>query len=121
MYIGELATRTGVPPRLLRYYEEQGLLQTRRDFKGYRLYSDDDVETVNTIRCLLSAGVPTRLISLLLPDVEPGQSPLDITIDLATRNELVGYRNRLRDRHELVSASLAAIDNYLARACYAGG
>jgi hypothetical protein len=34
MLIGELSTRTGVSQRLLRYYEEQGLLSRARDPNG---------------------------------------------------------------------------------------
>ncbi|RLP74494.1 MerR family transcriptional regulator [Mycetocola tolaasinivorans] len=116
MYIGELATRTATSPRLLRYYEKQGLLPAGRDVNGYRLYADSAIHTVETIRCLLDAGVPTRLILLLLPEVEPGQEVLDIPLDPAIRLELEGYRQRLYDRHILVAASLTAIDNYLARA-----
>jgi len=40
MRIGELATRTGVPTRMLRYYEEQGLITPRRLANGYREYDD---------------------------------------------------------------------------------
>jgi len=117
MYIGELATRTQTSPRLLRYYEEQGLLQAERDSNGYRVYGLDAVHTVETIRCLISTGVPTRLIRLLLPGVEPGRSVLDMPIDHAIRKELEGYRQRLYDRNVLVCASLTAIDDYLERTC----
>jgi hypothetical protein len=40
MRIGELAERTGVPARLLRYYEEQGLLTPARAANGYRDYGE---------------------------------------------------------------------------------
>ncbi len=50
MQIGELATRTEVPARLLRYYEDQGLLRPGRSANGYRDYEPDDVPRVLQIR-----------------------------------------------------------------------
>ncbi|MER5275169.1 MerR family transcriptional regulator [Streptomyces sp. NPDC002809] len=66
MRIGALADTTGVSPRLLRYYEEQGLLQPVRLSNGYREYSDSDVAAVRHIRTLLAAGLPTTVIAQLL-------------------------------------------------------
>jgi DNA-binding transcriptional MerR regulator len=65
--IGELSRRTGVSERLLRYYEEQGLLQPQRRPSGYREYGESDVATVLHIRNLLAAGLSTATIADLLP------------------------------------------------------
>ncbi|CAL9279362.1 MerR family transcriptional regulator [Streptomyces sp. SudanB182_2057] len=74
MRIGDLSRRTGVSVRLLRYYEEQGLLRPLRRPSGYREYSEDDVRTVQNIRTLLGAGLSTRTIGALLPCmVDDGQ------------------------------------------------
>ena len=53
LQIGEVADRTGVTQRTLRFYEEKGLLKppTRMD-GGFRLYSEDDVTRVEHIRRL---------------------------------------------------------------------
>ena len=53
LQIGEVAERTGVTQRTLRFYEEKGLLRppTRMD-GGFRLYSEDDVSRVEHIRKL---------------------------------------------------------------------
>ncbi|TET96110.1 MAG: MerR family transcriptional regulator, partial [Dehalococcoidia bacterium] len=53
LQIGEVAERTGVTQRTLRFYEEKGLLHspTRMD-GGFRLYSEDDVKRVKHIRRL---------------------------------------------------------------------
>jgi DNA-binding transcriptional MerR regulator len=67
MLIGELASRTGVSERLLRYYERCGLLESGRHANGYREYGESDVETVAAIRALLAAGLPTRIIRQVLP------------------------------------------------------
>ncbi|MFI6071487.1 MerR family transcriptional regulator [Actinoplanes sp. NPDC051343] len=69
MRIGELSGRTGVNERLLRYYEEQGLLRPDRLPSGYRVYAESDVQTVGRIRSLLTAGLSTSVIASVLPCV----------------------------------------------------
>jgi DNA-binding transcriptional MerR regulator len=64
--IGVLARRTRVSERLLRYYEEQGLLRPARAANGYREYAESDVATVGHIRVLLAAGLPTAVIAQIL-------------------------------------------------------
>ncbi|MFI6924922.1 MerR family transcriptional regulator [Nonomuraea spiralis] len=56
MRIGELAERTGVSTRSLRYYEQHGLLSARRGPNGYREYAEEDIKLVSEIRSLLSVG-----------------------------------------------------------------
>lgn len=53
LQIGEVAERTGVTQRTLRFYEERGLLKppTRME-GGFRLYSEEDVRRVEQIRRL---------------------------------------------------------------------
>ncbi|MGY2061629.1 MerR family transcriptional regulator, partial [Nocardia gipuzkoensis] len=73
MGIGELARRTGVSTRLLRYYEEQHLLAPRRTGGGHRRYPDTAPQLVERIRQLLAAGLSTAVIHEILPCVEgPG-------------------------------------------------
>jgi DNA-binding transcriptional MerR regulator len=67
MKIGDLAEATGVSTRLLRYYEEQGLLHPERSANGYRSYEFTAVEIVKQIRALLHAGLPTEVIRCALP------------------------------------------------------
>lgn len=67
MLIGELSRRTQVSPRLLRYYEAQGLLEARRGPNGYRHYDEETVVTVRQVRALLRAGLPTEAIRSVLP------------------------------------------------------
>lgn len=50
MLIGEVAARTGVTHRTLRFYEEKGLLaRPSRMEGGFRRYSEDDVRRVKEI------------------------------------------------------------------------
>ncbi|MEW2575956.1 MerR family transcriptional regulator [Streptomyces syringium] len=72
MRIGELSRRTGVSPRLLRYYEGQGLLVSERDSNDYRRYGPDAVERVTRVRELLAGGLTTEAIRDLLPCTQGG-------------------------------------------------
>ncbi|GAA0592167.1 MerR family transcriptional regulator [Streptomyces crystallinus] len=51
----------------LRYYEEQGLLESYRLDSGHRRYDDSAPAVVGRIRALLDAGLPTRVIRDLQP------------------------------------------------------
>lgn len=66
MRIGELARRTGVSVRSLRYYEQQGLLSPTRHDNDYREYSPLAEEQVKTIQLYLSLGLTTdQIVSFL--------------------------------------------------------
>jgi DNA-binding transcriptional MerR regulator len=64
--IGELAQRTGVSIRSLRYYEQQGLLAPVRHENGYREYTVFAVDQVKTIQLYLSLGLSTEQIAHFL-------------------------------------------------------
>ncbi|MBP2328470.1 DNA-binding transcriptional MerR regulator [Kibdelosporangium banguiense] len=91
MRIGELSKRTGVSPRSLRYYEEQGLLTSSRSDAGQRHYSDAEVERVSLIRQLFDAGMSSQVIAAVLPCVETPSDPDVVELAFATMT-------RVRDR-----------------------
>ncbi|WP_304451483.1 MerR family transcriptional regulator [Nocardiopsis sp. YSL2] len=95
MLIGELSERTGVSRRLLRYYEEQGLLDSTRSANGYRVYDPGAVRTVRHIRAMLDMGLTTQVIAALLPCARSGE---DAPLDLEMCPSLVGtIRRQLAD------------------------
>ena len=56
--IGELSRRVGVPPELLRAWEQRyGLLQPVRSAGGFRLYTTADANRVRSMRHYLDAGI----------------------------------------------------------------
>ncbi|MCS5713541.1 MerR family transcriptional regulator [Herbiconiux sp. CPCC 205716] len=75
MRIGELAARAGVSTRALRYYEEQGILQSSRTASGQRVYGLEAVDRVRLIQHLFSAGLASRTIAVILPCVDTGHAP----------------------------------------------
>ncbi|MFE6835005.1 MerR family transcriptional regulator [Streptomyces sp. NPDC057705] len=100
MLIGELARRTGVSERLLRYYERMGLIHSERRANGYREYDDQTVETVRRIRALLAAGLPTAIIRQVLP----------CTFDEAALRPCPGVLTNLRDRLNVLDLRAAELE-----------
>ncbi|MER7579304.1 MerR family transcriptional regulator [Kitasatospora sp. NPDC097691] len=111
MRIGELARLTGVSTRLLRYYEEQGLLQPTRTTAGYREYGEEDTVRVWQIRSLLAAGLTTRVIGELLPCATGPVPVLEACPDLLAmlRGELADLDARIDD----LTSSRLALSRYL--------
>ncbi|WP_458248763.1 MerR family transcriptional regulator [Streptomyces sp. MAI_2237] len=82
MRIGELASRTGVSIRSLRYYEEQGLLSSSRSASGQRHYTEEEVDRVAFIQRLYAAGLSSRTIAELLPCVDtPSEEHSDAALE----------------------------------------
>ncbi|MFI8851124.1 MerR family transcriptional regulator [Streptomyces sp. NPDC053499] len=113
MRIGELSERTGTPRRLLRYYEEQGLIVADRLPNGYRDYDERFVDRVLQIRGLLDAGLPTRIIKQILPCLD---KPRVIHFQDATPEMLATLEDqleRMTARVECLSRNRDAIAAYL--------
>lgn len=63
--IGEVAERTGVTQRTLRFYEEKGLLNPPERMEGgFRLYSQEDIQRIEYIRQL------QQLLGFTLADIK---------------------------------------------------
>lgn len=85
--IGEVAARTGLTQRTLRYYEDLGLLQPQRTDGGRRTYDAAALDRLYRIRLQRSLGTPVA-------DVEP------------EAGDLLGIaRSHLRDLDERIAAT----------------
>ncbi|QCR07411.1 MerR family transcriptional regulator [Brenneria rubrifaciens] len=102
MLIGELARRTGVSERMLRYYEQEGLLQPARTDAGYRDYGNAEMQVAQRIRMLSAAGLKIETIRILLPcilDNQPRFEPCQ-EVRAALRQEVGKLDEKLRDLSE---------------------
>ncbi|MGG7508483.1 MerR family transcriptional regulator [Plantibacter sp. YIM 135249] len=115
MRIGELAALTGSTPRLLRYYEEQGLLRPERGPNGYRDYGEHLVLKVQRIRGLLSAGMPLSLIHDILPCFDGDDTIYQVVPAPEIVTRLLAHRARLDAKLTCLQASRDAIDEYVLR------
>lgn len=107
MRIGEVAQRSGVSVRALRYYEERGLLTPDRSPGGQREYAEDAVDRVRFFQQLYAAGLPSRRIAELLPCVETG------TTTDEQRAMLDAERTRIQQRVDELSTALARLDELI--------
>lgn len=112
MRIGELAAKTGVSVRSLRYYEEQGLLVAQRSGSGQRHYAEVAVERVRMIQEMYAAGMTSQVIGGMLPCLATGEVSPQMVDRLAEQRERIDRSLRelqsARDRLDGVIASAAS-------------
>lgn len=110
MRIGQLAERTGVSVRSLRYYETQGLLDSSRNSGGQRVYEPEAVDRVHYLQRLYRAGLSSQAIRAVLPCLD---TPSLVSSDAAFER-LVQERDTLRTHLDEVSQTLSALEALIA-------
>ncbi|KNX37488.1 MerR family transcriptional regulator [Luteipulveratus halotolerans] len=96
MQIGEAARATRTSARSLRHYEAVGLIEPGRLANGFRDYCTSTLERVETIRFLLDAGLPVRLVAAALTrDATDGPAYHDDFLA-----EVIRFRDRIERRIE---------------------
>ncbi|ADG79063.1 Transcriptional regulator, MerR family OS=Tsukamurella paurometabola (strain ATCC 8368 / DSM/ CCUG 35730 / CIP 100753 / JCM 10117 / KCTC 9821 / NBRC 16120/ NCIMB 702349 / NCTC 13040) OX=521096 GN=Tpau_2458 PE=4 SV=1 [Tsukamurella paurometabola] len=95
MRIGELANRTGVSVRSLRYYEERELLLATRTPSGQREYPEAAVDRVIRIQELFAAGLSSAVIAQLLPCIHDVDGTPNASVTPWLADTLNGERQRI--------------------------
>jgi DNA-binding transcriptional MerR regulator len=106
--IGQLAKRSGVSVRALRYYEERGLLQAGRTPAGQRVYQESDVDRVRFYQQMYAAGLTSRNIAQLLPCIDSGHTNAE------QRAMLREQRDRIQANADELTAVLERLDGIIA-------
>ena len=107
MNIGNASRESGVSAKMIRYYEQIGLLTpAKRSDAGYRLYSPDEIHALRFIRQARRLGFPVDDIRKLLAlwqdrsraSAEVKSIAIDHVAELDERiAELTNIRNTLAD------------------------
>ena len=106
MQIGQVAERTGLSLRTIRWYEEEGLVvPTARTEGGFRLYSADDVARLEVIKRMKPLGFAVEEMRELLTLLA------DLDAHTGDRAQLL---DRLRMFHEAATARVSALKEQLA-------
>ena len=113
--IGEVADRTGVTQRTLRFYEERGLLNppSRMD-GGFRLYSEEDIDRVEQIKRLQGLlGLTLAEIKDMVDaeEVKTGlrasyRPDLDIEVHIERLSKAIEVTQR---QHDIIDAKVSAL------------
>ncbi len=102
--IGEVSDKVGQEPHVLRYWEEEfDVLNPRKNRAGRRVYTTDDIETVERICHLLKDEKYTieGARQAIKRDDQRAEVQDEIEDDLKTlRSFLVELRDQLRGREE---------------------
>jgi DNA-binding transcriptional MerR regulator len=115
MKIGELAERTGIPTRMLRYYEQQELISPTRAANGYRAYGEDDVVRASRVRGLIQSGLSTRMAKIVLEIERQCALEMPPVCTAQLREELVAELAVLEDRVACLTRSRDAVALFLER------
>ena len=106
LQIGQVAERTGLSLRTIRFYEEHGLVRpTTRTDGGFRLYSEDDVARLEVIKRMKPLGFALeemRELLTLLADLDAATGDREALLD------------RLRMFHEAATARVLALREQVA-------
>lgn len=117
--IDEVAKITELTKRTIRYYEDMELYTTKRADSGYRLYTEEDINTIKEIKDLriklgLTLSEVKRIISLrkVLNDIFEGKQKniSDIKDSISKITEL---SNLVRERKEILKRVEKKCDDHL--------
>jgi MerR family redox-sensitive transcriptional activator SoxR len=103
--IGEVASRSGVAPSALRFYEEEGLIASRRTTGNQRRYERAVLRRVALIQAGRAAGIPLDRIRAALASLPAHRTPSRRDWERLSR----GWREDIDQR----IATLEAIRNRL--------
>jgi DNA-binding transcriptional MerR regulator len=112
--IGAFSSRTGVSIRMLRYYEQQGVLAPGRTRAGYRDYTVEDEKALAGVLMLNEAGLPVAVIRSLLGCVQP-KANFAVPLCGALRAKLKEQVERIDRRIAALNGSRALLADLLRR------
>lgn len=83
MRIGQLASRSSLSAKTIRYYEQVGLTRPpRRSPSGYRDYDDSAVDRLAFIRAAQALGLSLGEIRSIIALRDDGETPCGYVVDL---------------------------------------
>ncbi len=106
MNISEAATKVGLTPVTLRYYERIGLIPAvKRKNGGIRDYQEADLQWIEFIKCMKSAGLSIESLIEYTSLYIQGDATSE-----ARKNILIEERESLQKKYQEIGETLATLD-----------
>lgn len=103
MNIGEAARASGVSAKMIRYYEETGLIPTAaRTPSGYRTYNEREVQTLRFVARARDLGFSMEHIGELL-SLWRDRSRQSADVKRLALEQIAGLRRRVREMEEMAA------------------
>lgn len=108
--INETSQLTGLSKYTLRYYEKEKLIpEVKRDSRGYRVYTEQDIEWLTFLLNIRQTGMPINKIKQF------SQMRLKIETIPARRQMLLEHKESIIKQEARLKKSMAAIDAKIKR------
>ena len=96
MNIVDVASRTGLPAKTIRYYEEIGLITPQRDLNGYRRFREQDLHKLTFLGRARALGFTIEDCRTLLALYED-QSRASADVKQVARDHLARIETKIAD------------------------
>lgn len=109
MNIGEVSTRSGLPAKTIRYYEDIGLIKPLRDTNGYRAFREKEVHKLAFLGQARALGFTIEDCRNLLQLYED-QSRSSSDVKTIARDHLIQIEQKISDLKDMQETLSHLID-----------
>ncbi|MXV45007.1 Cu(I)-responsive transcriptional regulator [Saccharibacter sp. 17.LH.SD] len=110
MNIGQASRETGVSIKMIRYYEQTGLIPpVARNQAGYRHYSENDLHRLRFIRRARDLGFSIKHIAILLSLWQNHDRENAQVRDIANQH-ISGLQNRITEMEAMITTLQKLVD-----------
>ena len=110
MNIGQAAKQSGISAKMIRYYEDIGLLPaSKRTDAGYRMYSEEDIKTLKFIQHSRELGFSTEQMKELM-SLWKNEGRQSAEVKQLTQKHIDALNQKIADLQAMVSALQQSVD-----------
>ena len=111
MNIGQASERSGISPKMIRYYEQIGLLDTaKRSNSGYRIYSNQDIKNLCFLRQARDLGFSSKQMKELL-NLWKNTDRQSVDVKQLTLQHIATLKQKIAQLQDMVSLLQISADH----------